>query len=733
VLLVVASASVAGLGCGGPTTVPSARGVARTERITVANVRDEDFSASLYGLIKQGEPSATRDGMLVGVVRRQLAHAERRFAQGFPQRATDSVIGAMYLVRAGEGRREMIDETGARALSGAIARLSGRGDEGRALAFMQMRASVLDAASPERIELGEHMSALQTWMKETRTGKPIRRLGSDARALVARALVDASIPSLEAASKAVSAWIDAAIDFHAEFRQTGERPAREDAVEAARALESGAITLMALHLRHGDARGALESINATSARRVIPPELHQQLAAVATEGKASDWQELAGLFASLEANPGDMETGPDPTLLAAGTWGAALEAFRKNPKSLEAAMLLARSLVRMGMSEAAPLVLAEALGERPDPRVLSAAIELVIVALNTEASIEDVDAARRTFRASSALLALGSKPGLAAGLDPTPALARSMMASIELRSGNLAGARPLLEAAAAAEPSVGAYTMLAMVERQAGNSERAIEHVQRALGAPDSRGAPAEVAEALVVSFEVHRDMGAQEKAKAALDQALQAALSARKASSGAASRARAERILGRVLDGYGDAKGAARALERALQAASAERPVLGATVLDAVGRAFVRRDVAAARAALKHGIEGDVADEELVYGGLWLMLLERDLKVATDGTAERALRAVSDKASWVAKLAAWAAGKLSDADLVTAAQSTPQRVEAAFYTAMARRVAGDPDADARLREVAKSPVIDLLEVQLARELLAPRLRADPPGDVKLP
>ena len=51
----------------------------------------------------------------------------------------------------------------------------------------------------------------------------------------------------------------------------------------------------------------------------------------------------------------------------------------------------------------------------------------------------------------------------------------------------------------------------------------------------------------------------------------------------------------------------------------------------------------------------------------------------------------------------------------------------------MARKAAGDPAADERLRAVAKAPVIDLLEVQLARDLLAPRLHADLPGGVKLP
>jgi hypothetical protein len=126
------------------------------------------------------------------------------------------------------------------------------------------------------------------------------------------------------------------------------------------------------------------------------------------------------------------------------------------------------------------------------------------------------------------------------------------------------------------------------------------------------------------------------------------------------------------------------------------------------------------------------VSDEDLVYGGLWVSLLERESKTPSDGTAERALRA-GQKGAWTGKLTAWASGKLNDAELGGAAQSASQRVEAAFYTAMARRVAGDPSAEQRLKAVATAPVIDLLEVQLARDLTAPRVRADLPGGVKLP
>jgi hypothetical protein len=51
----------------------------------------------------------------------------------------------------------------------------------------------------------------------------------------------------------------------------------------------------------------------------------------------------------------------------------------------------------------------------------------------------------------------------------------------------------------------------------------------------------------------------------------------------------------------------------------------------------------------------------------------------------------------------------------------------------MARKVAGDPTAVPRLKQVAGAPVIDLLEVQLARDITAPRVPADLPGGVQIP
>jgi len=705
-------------------------------KVVPVNVRDQDFSASLFSLLRDGTPSPQRNNLLAGVVRRQLAHAASRLAAGKAERASRSVLGAMYLVRIGEGRAEMIDATGERALAGATEWVSLRGDEGRAQALLQMRAAALPKGSPARAEIEQHLAALERWMKDTRTGGPLARIGAEQRALVSRALVDGRRESLDRAGAALGAWIDRAVELSLSFRTSGERPDRDEAIEAEQALQSGGAMLAALYLRYGDARGALAQIDRSGARRVIPPGLYDRIQAAATGEDAVPWQSLAMAFGRFAHGDGGEEERADESglgrdLLEGAVWGTALEAFRRDPADPETAALLADMLIRLGMSEAAPLVLAQAIGERPGPQALAGAVGIVLQAMSTDAGIDDLDAVRRTYVAAAPILALADQASK--GRGPLSARPRFLMASVELRSGNLPAALPLLRAATQAEPTVGGLALLATAERQSGDSAAAQATVRRALAAPDAAQSLAEVADAHRLAFDLHREANAAGPAKQSLDAALTAALAARQRARGAGEMARAERVLGRVLDGYGDAKAAARAHERALSLAAEERPLLGITMLDAVGHALVRGDLTAARKALRQGIEENAEVEDLAYGGLWVMLLERQLRVPTDGTAEMALTPASKSSSWVGRLAAWASGKLSDADLGTAAQSASQRVEAQFYTSMARKAAGDAGAVEGLRAVSRSPVIDLLEVHLAREMLAPRVKAELPQNVKLP
>jgi len=240
-----------------------------------------------------------------------------------------------------------------------------------------------------------------------------------------------------------------------------------------------------------------------------------------------------------------------------------------------------------------------------------------------------------------------------------------------------------------------------------------------------------------LAAFEIHRDAGAANAATSALRSALESALKARRLARNTPGQARAERLLARVLDHYGDRRGAQRATERAYDAAGADLNQLSATVLDASRRALTRGDLSAARDAVRRALEVGLPDEDLVYVALWLRLLEKRLGLAGDGTVEEALDAVESRFGWPGKLRAWGRGQLDDASLLRAARNRVERTEALFYTAMIKNgKQGDGTYLSGLKAVARSETIELVEVTIARDLLAEQragLQLELPDNVTLP
>ncbi|HTV25460.1 MAG TPA: hypothetical protein VMG12_42485, partial [Polyangiaceae bacterium] len=246
-------------------------------------------------------------------------------------------------------------------------------------------------------------------------------------------------------------------------------------------------------------------------------------------------------------------------------------------------------------------------------------------------------------------------------------------------------------------------------------------------------------AETHLLRFEVLREMGdnspaANARAEEALESALMLGLGARTAAQSGQDLAGAERVLGRVLEHY-DAKDAVRrASKRAYEASRNDIRQMTETVLDTSRRALTSGDLRAARDSVRHAVSADLADEDTVYAALWLKLLEQRLKVVSDGTADEALSSIDSTNGWVAKLAAWGRGKMSAQDLVGQAGTRVEQVEAKFYTAMA----GPPDerSNEKLREVARSEAIQLVEVTIARDLLSSQQKLPKPklpANVQLP
>jgi tetratricopeptide (TPR) repeat protein len=464
--------------------------------------------------------------------------------------------------------------------------------------------------------------------------------------------------------------------------------------------------------------------------RSLSADLRTRLEACAEDNDPAAWYDIFRFYDSV-LKEGQSALALDPELVSGATWGIAVSLFRAEPGSYRGAMPLATKLVEQGMAEVAPLVLNSGLSRGATPEQLGAALALVANATVAEAEVGQQDAARRTFQGAAPLFALAERKPYAGRVSPSPARVRYLMGALEANRGELNRADPLLKEAIQKEPTIDALKLLAAIARQRDDAKGAIGFLDRARDLAERSGDAAEEADLWRSRFEVLRDQGDKKAAQQALESALSRALDAGRQGRSGPAQARAERQLARVLEHYGDRAAVRRATDRAYDAAAADARELGATILDAGRRAITRGDLAIARAAVRRGVESSLPAEDLVYLALWLKLLEKELAVPSDGSAEDALSDMEDATGWIAKLRAWGREKLTDSELVALAQNRVERTEASFYVAMARRARGDQAAYAELAKVARSETVNLVEIGIARDLVA--LRAGAETGIRLP
>lgn len=719
------AAAVSGCGAAlnaGPATAHSAQNAP----LAPVSVSEADFGRRAGELLVTGDAKPERTNLLVGVVRRQLARAQQRFESEQPQAGLDAVIGAFYLVRAGEFVTPMLDGSAA-PLGAAAAEVSRLGSEGRAFAIYRMLEQVVPAGKA-RDDVEQHLHAMAEFSRATSNDGPMQVTGRDRRAAVDRALLWPTSESMTQAEQSVVGWIRHGLDVSL-AEPMHDDSERSEAVEAFRAQRSGGTILLGLYLRQSDPQGALEALEREDLARIVPPSLLDRFDRAAGADYRA-WDDLYRIY-SAEREVERPELGLDPELADAAAWGAAVGLYRSRPNSLAASAPLARELITHGMSEAAPFVLAGGVSDQSDAEELSHALELVENAILTESNAGQLQSARRCFDNAAKILELAEAKKFNHRLRPSAAQLHYLMGSLEMESGELGRAKPHMEYAVREEPSFDAYSRLAAIDRQQGDAKASLAALDRSIQLAEASGDAASEAESLLAEFEIHRDRNESEPAKQALAAALNHALDARKLASTDSVRARAERLLAQVLERYGDVRGAKRATERAYDAARANQGQLRATILDAASRALTRGDLDAARDAVRRAIDASLSDEDLVYPALWLQLLEKKLRVPSDGTAEEAFSAVEESSGWPAKLRAWARGKLNDQELVAAARDRAQQTEAAFYVAMANNGFESP----KLKQIAESPV-DLMEVGIARDLVAqgkPPVAVQLPPDVALP
>jgi len=720
----VAAVLLGGVACGSaPHPQPV---VAPTPPVSATPVSDEQFGVALMRVLSDGGASPERLSLLGGVVRRQFARADERFAAGQPDRGLAAVKGAVYLVRAGELSLEMLDPSAAKALHGAHDAVAPRGLEGPTLAFLRLQASALPKDHPDQARIRKHMEALESWMRDTRQRSAVENASADARTFGERAMLEPSPEALDQARAMTDRWLAASLDFNAAFRPGMGRPNRDEMMEAYRALRTGAIIMAGLYLRHGDAKGATEALERTDARKVTSPELFERLQTAATLDDPGAWRDLAALY-SQAASEGDEEELTMPPEIAQGaTWGAAVAAYRSDPTQLGTAGPLALLLAGYGMAEASPLVLTTAVRADPKPEVLNTALRVVAGVMIEEDEARDYPSVQRVFAASQELLSVADGVHAVTKLDPSPARLRGMMAALHVRSGNLASARPMLEQSLREEPSLAGYASLAGLLLQAGDQAGALEAVRQGLSAPDAAESPTGRADAHLLAFQAHRARGADQDARGALAAALKDALDARARARTDVAHASADRILARLAYHFGDPKAWQRAVDRMLERANLDSRVLSMALIEATSTGLLYKDLRTVHRALDETVAA-AAPEDTVYASLWALLAEQASGDTGNGMAKRALSAIDAGNGWVYHLARFGLDEINDDALRAKARSVVERAEADFYIAMRKRARGDTGVDASLRSIATGPAIDLVETHLARELTQPGSWGPPP------
>lgn len=710
-------------GCGGG----SLNGGARSPRGTgpTAAVSDDAFPGALRDLLLSEPGSKEERARLKGVEERQMLRAAVAFKKHQTERGLGSVRGGLYLARVGESD-DLLNASARDALHASVRELSQRGDEGGATALFNLWRPI--ATPAEKKEIDQHLEALRAWSKGTAVGlSATERAGALENVAVARAVLEPSEDARIEADKRIKEWVEAAVKY-AETASSRRDPRQqmgpdEERYEAARAFQTSASILAALRLREGDVPGALGVLEDAESRQF--PLDHRLMTALKEVDESAEPKHWVDLLQALRPRSGREQREDDtlsqidsPELLRAAAFGVAREAYRNDPSTPAAAAALAIALQNYGMADASPAVLVDAAKAHVDVQMVSEALALSMHAIATEVEANDTDGARRAFRAAAPIIAIADSKELAGKVQPSSARMRAMMGEVELHDGRLQAAKQLFETAAKQEKLGGVLAALARIERASGNNQAAMARLNEALSAPDVAKDAALRGEILLAESDIAREAGDTTNAREPLITALKGLAQARTQGEPEA-RARVERTLARVLDRLGATKQAHQALDRALDATPRDKDEVAATLGIASAQALVRNDLTSAQDALRHALASDLTDDDLVYMALWTRAIEKQMKVPTDGDADKVFASIADDGLWTGKLAAFGAGKIKAADLIAAAKTPAQKTEAFFYAALDRRSVGDSvGAQSLLKQALGAGGIDLVEISLARDLL---------------
>lgn len=682
---------------------------------------EPEFGPVVRSLLAEGDATSGRTAKIASAVHYLLGRARGYFDREMPREALQTVTGALFLARSGELHPKSL--TGfSLVLADAADEASRRGDEGRARALYEMaRAANNGETGPAVDRANGHLRAIETWESATQSDGTMQAIASRRLAAVKRALVRRDGNVVDEAERQIGDWVERAVEINRTDAPIESMFDQDERIAARMAFLTGAQTMIALHLRDGNAARALGALDSDVMAAITEPRWVTLLLS-ASEGNADSWSQWFRLYQSALEQPEFF----DSDLARAAQWGVAVELARAESKTVTAALPLLSMLNEFGMPDVAPVVLAsrlEATSDTPSPdeaRARQAAMGLVLQSLVTLARQSDLALARSVFTNVEPLLQTWSGSIGQAGSNRSFAAVDfyETMGALEVRHGHLERALALLNTANEKQPTPDTLRLLATIERQRGEPENALTYGKQLQELAVTQQLPIAESQARLLVYDTLLDSGRAQEAAPVLAGALEQLLTWRQKPATPRFAAEVERCLAQVLERYGELDGARRANERARAASVSDEMQLSDVLLDESRRSLTFGELSHGRLALRHALEANIESATLVYAALWQRLLELRVGAASDGTVEEAFGRVLGADGWPGSLAQWGTGRLADEQLLSHARTTGERVEARFYVAMKQFARNaSPSNKAELQTIASSPAIELIEVRIARDL----------------
>lgn len=688
-------------------------------------VEPEEFARQAHALLLSTERNQESKLRLAGIVQYQLARADRLFQEGYVVEAEDMVTGALLLLRHDD---ELVSATRGQesALFQAAHAAARTGDAGRAGALYELTLHV--AQDPQVVlEAKQHLTALASWNEQTDGKTRLSQVGESTRRALARALVDPRAKAYLDARDGIIHWMHTALTTSAGESQPESSADRELALEAYRAIRTGAPALVALSLRQGSPGAAIGALDEANLDRALPPGLRDLIDDAEKKNNPDAWLELFRQLESLREEEGTETSLPRYVLDAAAFW-TAIKLYRAAPGKLEYAMPLAMTLVEFGMPAVASSLLSQNADKKSNGQALTWSLSLVLRGLLELSRTDQLHAARRSYKEAASLLKLADE---APGVGPGSSEAESLMAALEARHGFVEQALPLLESAVKRSPSAESLLRLAQLQAKQGQDKEAQISIRRAIDLAQNSGNLLLEARAEEALFRAHRSAGEDKEAEAALGRALSRTLVLRKMEVSTAETASVERQLARLLEYYGRMREMRQAYFRALEASRSSALELEVTLTDMSRAALTTGDLSLGRRATQSALDFGLPPENAIYIALWQQLLEKRAGTSADGVSREVLMRAGKARGWLDLLRRFGLGEVEVSTLTEAAKGIPEKTEAQFYRALDQEKTKQQESHLLL--IAESSAVDLIEVRIAQDLLqAARVYALPEG-VEIP